>query len=262
MTPSLPGQNCYDPFRAIAVQDLGVGPRHDRSCRGDADEDEPIARRDRHRRGFHRQRACRPALHLGCRGLRLGSLAELDMLLDLAAGEGIALDAILADAALGAPGDRPIPLIAFDGHADAAAHLADLERDGVVVFSDHVALDSDADLETSDDASEPNANRASMCSWSRTTRSTSSSSRRSSKRSGSHIASSRRGREGIDAWLELRPRLVFVDFRFPTWILMTWSEKFVRWKRRPAARPHRPRRQRGRGLRTRNGLNPTVSATT
>ncbi len=23
----LPGQNCYDPFRAIAVQDLGVAPR-------------------------------------------------------------------------------------------------------------------------------------------------------------------------------------------------------------------------------------------
>ena len=137
------------------------------------------------------------------------------MLLDLAAGEGIALDAILADTALGAPGDRPIPLIGFDGHADAHALLADLERAGVAVFSDHVALDSDADLESGDDAREPvrepgvdvlvvEDNQINQFVFTQILEALGLSQR--------IVATAR---EGIDAWLELRPRLVFVDISLP-----------------------------------------------
>ncbi len=211
-----PGQNCYDPFRAIAVQNLGVG----------ADLVEPARLPDAKVIAPGRVAVVTGDVTLGnalvaqlsvwgLEACQLGSLDELSMLMELAAGEGLSLDALLCDTALGPVGPQPIPTIAFGSEDDVRSLLPQLADAGVTLISGQLELDSDGDLEREPTVSPVQRhpvvdvlvvedNQINQFVFTQILEAIGISQR--------VVAT---GREGIEAWRDLNPRLVFIDISLP-----------------------------------------------
>ncbi|WP_377292946.1 PAS domain-containing protein [Rhizobium sp. SG2393] len=211
-----PGQNCYDPFRAIVVQDLGGAPELIEQAKL------PDAASLRQRRvavvtaDSTLGGAIVAQLSIwGLEACAVTSFGELRLLLELAAGEGLSLDAVLADTALGPAGTWAVPLVPFGNDYDARALLSNLADVGVALFADVMALDSDAHLEAGAEAEGPERqplvdvlvvedNQINQFVFSQILEALSISQR---------IVAT--GREAIEAWRALRPRFVFVDISLP-----------------------------------------------